>query len=179
MRPLGVDPDAVDGPVDTDAAGEALDRLDRVLLVEVDRLGALPRSPVEAVAVVVDDEDAAGALLDGAGRCQLADDARPEHRHRVTGADLGQAGTEPRGRQDVGEQDGVVVAHVVRQPHRPGVGEGDPSQLGLEPVDGTGRLRASEEAGAGVRAVGVGPVGLGAVPGVGSRSRTHSPPSTG
>jgi hypothetical protein len=50
-------------------------------------------------------------------------------------------------RQHVGEQEHVVVAEVVRDPHRPHVGEGDAHVLRLAAVVAAGRVRVAVDAG--------------------------------
>ena len=91
---------------------------------------------------------------------EQADRAAAEDADRVARLDLGHVGPEVPGREDVGEQDRLVVGHLGGQLDQRRVGERDAGELGLEAVERPGRLRAAEERGPGLLAVRVGVVAL-------------------
>ncbi|MCY1407496.1 hypothetical protein D9M71_228000 [compost metagenome] len=162
---LGVHAHRVYGAIDADAAGQPAQRLHRVLLVEIDDLRALLPGHAQAVVMPVDGEDPRRAHQPRAGDGELAHRAAAEHRHRVPRRDLGQAGAEVAGGEDVGEQDRLVVADVAGQPDQADVGVGYPRHLRLQAVERAGHGGAAIEGGAGVLAVGVGVVALRVVAG--------------
>gem|GEM_PF-4894504 len=179
---LGIDADGVDHPVDADAAGQPPDRLHRMLAVEVDHLGPLAAGGGQPVLDAVDGEHAAGAEQPGGEDRELSHRAAPEHRHGVAVADLGDVGAEIAGGEDVGDQNRVLVAHLVGQLDQPHVGVRDARLVGLQPVERAAGLGAAEEGGAGLGAVGVGLGALGVVAGpavgagaAGDRGGNHHP----
>jgi hypothetical protein len=100
LRPLRVDTDGVHDPVDADTAGQLLDDGDRVLGVEVDRLGATGARLVQPDADAVDHEHPAGALLEGAGagiRRAVARAARELSGDAAGGRPAHPVGQDPRG----------------------------------------------------------------------------------
>ncbi len=165
-RPLCVHPDRLDHPVDADAAGQLQDGADRVLAVEVDRLRVLPAGQVEPVRDAVDDDDAPRSLQPRARDRGLPDRTGAHHGHGVTAADLREPRTEPGGRVDVRQHDGLGVVDRLGQRNEPHVGERDPGVLGLEAVETAGALRPAEEDGPAPRRVGVVALGVVARPAV-------------
>ena len=76
-----------------------------------------------------------------AGDGELADRAAAEHGHGVAGLDLRELRTEVAGREDVREQDRLVVAHAVGQLHQVRRRERDARVLGLQAVEAAARAR--------------------------------------
>ena len=110
----GVDADGVDRAVDADAAGQVQDRLDGVLLLEVDHLGPLARAMSSREAMRSTAKTRPAPLSMRADDGELPDRAAAEDRHGVAGLDLGQLGAEVAGREDVGEHDRLVVGRPRR-----------------------------------------------------------------
>ena len=163
---LGVDADGVDRAVGPDAARQLADRVDRVVGREVDRLRAGATGHVEPVAMLVDAQDPPGAHQSRADDAEDAHRTRAEHGNGVALADVGQRGAEPAGREDVREQDRLLVGDLVGQADETGVGVRDPGALGLQPVEAARLLGPAEERGARcvrVRAIALGVVARAAV----------------
>ena len=149
--------------VGPDPAGQLADRVDRVLLAEVDRLSARAARQREPVCVLVDDDHAARAEQVGADDREDADRPGAEDDHGVAVGDLRQLGAEVARREDVRDQDRLLVGHLLGQPNQRRVRVRDPRLLGLQAVERAGLLRAAEERRPGLRAVRVGAVALGVV----------------
>ena len=111
----GIDADGVYRAVDADAASQLDERLHRILAVEVDHLGALPAGDRQPVFVRVDRKDPAGAHQFGGRDGELADGPAAEYYNLVALLDVGEIGTEPAGRENVGQQQGLVVTDLVRE----------------------------------------------------------------
>jgi hypothetical protein len=134
-------PTASNHPVCPDAAGEVPDHLDGVVGVEVDDLGVLLQGHGQAGLDPVHGQDPPGALPLGGGDGELPDGTRAKDGDGVAVADLGQAGAEPSGGEDVRHQDGLVVAHLIREADQRGGRERNPRVLGLQAVHWPGALR--------------------------------------
>src|SRR5439155_4288806 len=92
-----------------------------------------------------------------------------EHAHGVAVADLGDVRRLVTRREDVRDQDRLVVAHLVRQLHETDVRVRDARLLGLQAVEAARILGAAEERGPG--ALGIRVVALRVVPGAAVRTR--------
>jgi hypothetical protein len=110
MGMLGIDADRVDRAVDTDLAGQRKDGLDRILRVEIHDRRALPPRHREPIVLVVDRDDPACAHQPGAGNRELADRPAAEYCDRVARLDLRHLRGEITGRENVRQQDGLIVA---------------------------------------------------------------------
>ena len=131
LRPQGLDRDVGAVP-----AGQAHDLLDDVDLGEVERdVGAHPAGHRQPDRVAVHADDLGRAHQLGAGRRAQADRALGEDDDRV--ADAHAAGLRARepGRGDVGQQDDLLVGHVVRDLGQVGLGRRHEQVLGLRAVD--------------------------------------------
>jgi hypothetical protein len=134
-RRARVDANGVDDGIDAGTVGEVLHRRNRIVGLVVDTLGALLARVVEAVGLSVDGDDARRAAQQGARDCELADRPAAEDRHRRAGRDVRQRRAEPARREDVREEDGLVVRDLLRQLHEVEVRERDALALGLQPVE--------------------------------------------
>ena len=86
--------------------------------------------------MAVDGDDAAGALQLRARRiAKRPTGPQPKTATVSPVADLGQVGAEIAGREDVGEQDRLVVAHLGGQLHESDMGVGHAGALGLQAVE--------------------------------------------
>ncbi|MDB5361199.1 MAG: hypothetical protein JWO51_2496 [Rhodospirillales bacterium] len=151
--------------VDADAAGQAADDRDGVLLGEIHDLGALPPRHLQAIGNIVYAEDAAGAAQLGAGDGELPDRAAAEDGDRIAGSDFGKLRRETAGWKDVRDQDRFLVRNLVRQPDQTDMGEGDACLFRLQPMEGAARFRTAEERGPRGDAVRIGIVALGMIAG--------------
>ena len=94
--------------------------------LEVDRLAparTLARTPSRSVDPVDARSPAPRRAARRASPRTRPDRPAAEHRHRVARPDLAHLRRLVAGRQDVGEEEHVLVVHVVRDLHRPDVGE--------------------------------------------------------
>lgn len=160
-----IDAHGIDHAIGAGAQGHLAYRLDRVVGVEVDRLGPLGPRHGEPLGQRVHRQHAAGAHKLGAGDGELAHRAATEHCHGLARLDVRHVGAEVAGGNDVGDQDGVALGDLVRQPDHVGAGVGDARVLRLQAVERPGGLGAAEERRARELAVGIGLVALGVVAG--------------
>src|SRR5205814_197012 len=86
---LRVNADSVDRAVDTDLVGQAQQRLDRILFIEVDDLRSLFAGHFETRWMFVDREHASGAQEFRTRDRELSDRTASENRDRITIVDLG------------------------------------------------------------------------------------------
>src|SRR5207302_5135080 len=90
-------------------------------------------------------EDAPRAEVLESGNGQLSDGAAAKDGDGVAGLDAGQLGAEVRGREDVREEDRLLVGHLVGKLVEVHRGERHPGELRLETVEGpAGRWTAEE-----------------------------------
>src|SRR3954451_8139958 len=145
----GLEADGVDDGVRPAPAGEHLELLDDVgVLREVDdvgRAGAVARH-LEAVVVLVDRDDLLGAEQDRARDRELADRARAEDGDRLAAGDVAELGAHVAGREDVREEQDLLVLDVVLDLDRADVGERDARVLGLAAGVAAGEVRVAEDA---------------------------------
>jgi hypothetical protein len=80
-----------------------------LLAVEVDGLGPLPARRVQTILDPVDGDHPAGAEQLGAQDRKLSDGSAAEHGYGVPFSDLGDVSAEIAGREDIRDQDGVLV----------------------------------------------------------------------
>ncbi len=101
-------------------------------LLEVERLhqGVLARE-LQPVGDVVHRDDALRAEQPRGLHREQAHRAAAEHHHRVPGLDVAHLRALVARGEDVGEEEDLLVLHVVRNPHRPHVREGHAHVLGL------------------------------------------------
>src|SRR6266542_2601290 len=133
----GGDADRLDGDVHSQAARELLDCCDRVFAAVVDRRVRAERARLrETSEIEVDRDDATRReQLGGHDRGEV-DRARADDRNRVAGADPSVQDPDlVRRRQDVREEQHLLIGQRLRHLVDGGVGERDASELRLEPVD--------------------------------------------
>jgi len=97
----------------------------------VDRLGAERLGPGEPLGDHVDGEDAGRAEERGALQRHDADGPQPHDDDGRSRADGRPERAQVAGREDVGQQDGLVVGDTLGNTQREGVGKGDGHGLGL------------------------------------------------
>ena len=119
---------------------------------------ALLRAICEPVVVLVDRDHLLGAEHHGAGDRELADRARPEDRDRLAAGDVAEVRAHEARRQDVREEQHLLVGQLVLELERADVGVGHARVLRLAAGVAAGEVGVAEDAGA-------------------SRARTSSPPS--
>src|SRR5829696_10380733 len=142
--------DGVDHRVRPAAARELLELLDDVgVLGEVDRVGRsrpLERH-LQPVVVLVDGDHALGPEHDGARDRELPHGPRPEHRDHLAAGDLAKLGSHEARREDVRQEEHLLVGQVVLDLDRPDVGVGDAGVLGLAAGVAARDVRVAEDAG--------------------------------
>lgn len=158
--PHRVDADRIDHPIHTDAARQLQDRVDRIVVVEIDDLRALRARHLEPRYDAIDRDHAPRAHQLRARDRELADGPRAEYRDRVAHADLGELRAEIAGRKDVGHQDRALVVERIGQADQARMRERRARVFGLQAVECAARLRAAEERGAGERTAGIRGVAL-------------------
>ena len=111
--PVRFHADRVDAGVGTAAAGHLFQRVEDVDLLVVDRLGAglVPRH-LQPVGEAVDGDHPLGAEQEGAGDRELADRAAAPDGDHVARLDVAHLGAHVAGRQDVGEEQHLLVGHA-------------------------------------------------------------------
>src|SRR5690242_9757483 len=129
--------DGLDGHVHAQAAGQVLDSGQRVFAGVVHHdVGAEVLGCLEPGVRQVDGHDAAGAVEPCAGDGRQPDRPGSDHRDHVARTHAaGQHAHLVAGRQDVGQHEGLLVAHPVGDPERGGVRVRHPDELGLGAVD--------------------------------------------
>src|SRR5919199_2391743 len=146
----GLHPDAIDDRVGAAAAREDLELLDDVrVLAEVDRVGgarAVERH-LEPVVVLVDGDDALRAEHHGAGDGELPDRPGAEDGDHLPALDLAELGAHVARREDVREEQHLLVREVVLDLDRADVGERDARVLGLAAGVSAGQVRVAEDPG--------------------------------
>src|SRR5690606_19218854 len=103
---------------------------------------------------------------------ELSHGPTAEYRDGISVLDLRQVCAEVAGGKNIGEQNGLVIAHVVRQLYRTDVGVRNPRVLGLQALERTGCLGTAEERCACLDPVRIGIVALRVVAAAAVRTRT-------
>ena len=134
---MGLGADGVDAAVRPAAIGHLHQRVvdvDCSSKLMVSRLAMLC-GHVQPLGHVVDRDDAAGAQHPGALDRELADRAAAPDRDRIARLDLGIFGRHVAGREDVGQEQHLLVGQLVRHLDRADVGVGHAQVLGLAAGD--------------------------------------------
>ncbi|CAN5717757.1 hypothetical protein BH23PSE1_BH23PSE1_08560 [soil metagenome] len=145
-----LEPDRVDALLRPLAACQLADPLEHALVVEVDRDGALLRGHGEALGHVVDHRDLARAHHQGGEDAELADRPRAPDDDRVGRLDLAIGGGLPAGRQDVAEEQHLLVAEPRRDLDRADIGIGHADIFRLPAGIAARQVRVAVEPGGGV-----------------------------
>ena len=143
-------PDAVDRAVRAAARRRRLERLDDVLFREVDRVGAELARALEPVRDAVDRDHALGAQQERALDREPSDRAAAPDRDGVAGRDLRLLRGLPAGREDVGEEQHLLVGQTFGHDERVRVGVGDAHVLRLTAGIAAERVRVAVQTAAGV-----------------------------
>ncbi len=94
---------------------------------------------------------------------ELPDRPAAKHRNRVARFDFGIVGAKPAGRENVRNQNRLVVTDFIGQFHHADIGERDARLFRLQSVERPGVFRTAEEGGSGVPAIGIGAIALGVI----------------
>jgi hypothetical protein len=146
----GLHPDGVDHRVGPAPAGQLLELLDDVgVLGEVHDVGRprLVPSHLQAVGVLVDRDDPLSAEHHGAGDRELPDRPRTEDGDDLAAGDLAEVGAHVPRREDVGEEQDLLVGQIVLDLDRTDVGERHPGVLRLAPRVAARQARVAEDPG--------------------------------
>ena len=157
--------DRVDAAVRTAIVGPRHQLVVDVDLREIDRLGAAGLGHGEALGHLVDRDHPAGAHHQGRADGELADRPAAPDRDGIAVLDLGVLGGHVAGREDVGEEERLLVRDAVRDLDRSDVGHRHAQILGLAAAVAAEHVAEAEEAGRRVThrldrhlGIGVGPV---------------------
>ena len=178
--------DRVDARVGTAPARELAQRFQHVRFAVVDGVGAeLERREAQPLREAIDGNDALGAEEQRRGDREQPDRPAAPHRYRVAALDGAVLRRHVAGRQDVGEEEQLIVAQFLRHLDRSDVGHRHPEILGLasriaaehvaESEQACGRLshRLRRELGVGVGAQRKEPLGAEEAVAAGNGKRHH------
>ncbi len=130
-------PDCLNRHIRAKTVGQLEDSLHGVLSRVVDHnVGAEALGSVETSICDVDRHDVGRAVQTSAEYRREADRACPDYRHHITRLDTPVENSDlVAGRQDIGEHQDIFIADGRRNLVCRGVGERNPDELGLGPVD--------------------------------------------
>ena len=146
-RHVGFHADGIDALLRALAAGELVQALDHALLVEVDGDGAAGFRHFQALGQAIDGDHLLGAEQDGAADRHLTDRTAAPDRHRVGRLDVALDRRLPAGREDVAEEENLLVRDPVRHLDVRRVGKGNAQIFGLPARIAAGQMRVAEQAG--------------------------------
>ena len=140
-------PDRVDAVVGAAPTGHLLQRLVDVDLLVVQGLRArtLARNP-QPIGEAVDRDDLLGPEQVRALDRELSHGSAPPHGHDVAGLDAAHVSGHVAGREDVREEEHLLVVQLVWHPQRADVRERDPRVLGLPARVAAEQVRVPEDA---------------------------------
>src|SRR4051812_20313654 len=150
VRGVRLEPDRVDAFLRALAAGQLFEPLEHAFLVEVDRLGAGGARHAEAVRIAVDGDHLPRALHERAADRELAHRSGAPDRHRVGRLDLALRRRLPAGRENIAEEQHLLVGQAVGNLHWRDVGVGHAHELRLAAGIAAGEVAVAEEAGGSV-----------------------------
>src|SRR5690606_28434856 len=132
------------------APGQLGQAFEHAFLVEIDGDGAAGAGHGQPLGHVVDAHHLPGAHHHRAADGELAHRPRAPDRHRVGGLDVTLRRGLPAGRQDVAEEQHLLVGHAIGNHHRADVGVGHAHVLGLTARVAAGEVGVAVEPGSGV-----------------------------
>ena len=138
--------DGVNARVGADAAGQSREFVVDVRLRVVDRDRAALRREPQAFGEAVNRDDALGAQEEGALDGEQPDGAAAPDGDRVAGAYVAVLRGHVAGREDVGEEEHLLVLYLVGNLHRADVGHGHARVLGLAARVAAHHVRVAEQA---------------------------------
>ncbi len=120
---IGLGADRIDAGVSATALGQRLDLLVDIVLLEIQGLRAGGLRQRQALGHGVDREHALGAKKEGAADRHLADRAAAPDRDRVAWLDVAELGAHVAGREDVRQEQNLLVAQMARHLDRADIGK--------------------------------------------------------
>ena len=127
--------DRVDAGIGAAALRQLLDAVVDILLHEIERLGAGVAGQRQALRHGVDGDDPPGAQQEGAADRELADRAAAPDGDRVAGLDVAEIRRHVAGREDVRQEQHLLVGQPVRHLDRADIGIGHAQIFGLAAGD--------------------------------------------
>ena len=138
--------DAIDHRVGADAAGHLVERLADVALGVIEDFRAKVAGKLQPRREMVDGDDPLGTEQQRRLDREQPDRAAAPHGDRVAGLDVGIDRGLPAGRQDVGQEQDLVVLEAVGNDHRADVGIGHADIFGLAAGIAAGEVGIAERA---------------------------------
>ena len=143
---MGFHADGIDAFLRALAAGELVQALDHALLVEVDRDGATGFRHFQALRQMIDGDHLLGTKEDGAADRHLTDGTAAPDRYRVRRLDVALDSGLPSGREDVTEEENLLVRDTIRHLDVRRIGKGNAEIFGLPARIAAGQMRVAEQA---------------------------------
>ena len=143
---MGFHADGVDALLRALAAGELVQTLDHALLIEVDGDGATGFRHFQALGQMIDGNHLLGAEQNGAADRHLTDRTAAPDRHRVGRLDVALDSRLPSGREDVTEEENLLVRDTIRHLDVRRIGKGNAEIFGLPARIAAGQMRVAEQA---------------------------------
>ena len=144
------EPDGIDAFLRPLAAGQVVQTLDDALLLEIDCDGAAGARHAEPLGEPIDRNDLLRAEQDGAADRHLADRAGAPDGHGVSRFDVTLDRRLPSGRENVAEEQHLLVLDTVRDLDRRDIGVGNADIFGLAAGITARQVRIAKEPGGGV-----------------------------
>ena len=138
----------IDHTIHSNAAGETLERFNRILAVEIDDLGALVLRHLQAGRDRIDGEDASGIQQLCTCNYELTDRATSEYGYCAACMYACDLRGHPRCGNNVGGEDRLVIGDSLGNSHHANVRKRDARKLSLQAVEWSAGGRAAEECGA-------------------------------
>src|SRR5947209_107441 len=146
QRDMALQARRIDALVGAFAAGELVQALDDALLLEIDCDGAAGFRHSEPLRQHVDGNDLFGAEQDRAADRHLADRTAAPDRDNIGRLDVALNGGLPSRRENVAEEENLLVSETVRHFDVRRIGEGDAKIFRLSAGITAGQMRVAEEA---------------------------------
>ena len=144
---LGSGTHGVDAGVGAAAVGEILDAVVDILLHEIDGHGARVARELQALGHGVDGDNAGRAQQEGAADGELAHRAAPPDGDRVVGLYVAEIRRHVAGRENVREEQDLLVAQGLRHLERADIGIGHAHVFGLAAGVAAQQVGITEQAG--------------------------------
>src|SRR4051812_7572468 len=145
-RDMGFQPDGVDALLRALATGELVQTLDHALFIEVDGNGATGFRHFQALRHMIDGDHLLGAEEDGAADRHLTDGTAAPDRNGIGRLDIALDGGLPSGREDVTEEENLLVRDTIRHLDVRRISKGNAEIFGLPARIAAGQMRVVEQA---------------------------------
>src|SRR4051794_2819565 len=143
---MGFHPDGVDALLRALTAGELVQALDHALLVEVDRDGTAGFRHFQALRQMIDGNHLLGTKQNGAADRHLTDGTAAPDRNGIGRLDVALDSGLPSGREDVTEEENLLVRDTIRHLDVRRIGKGNAEIFGLSARIAAGQMRVAEQA---------------------------------